>query len=144
MAKKQVIRLTEGDLHRIIKESVNIVLNSNRTSKKHIKEAWGTYEDEDYEDEYGDYRYVGRTADYYNEDDDSLYSDWGWTYSDDINDKDFVDEVYEITAEDSRELDYWLRCQRMNEYQRNHAFNYRTARPEEMYQYLIKNGKRIK
>ena len=29
MAKKQVIRLTEGDLHNIIKESVNKVLNEN-------------------------------------------------------------------------------------------------------------------
>ena len=27
MAKKQVVRLTESDLHRIIKESVNNVLN---------------------------------------------------------------------------------------------------------------------
>ena len=29
MAKKQIIRLTEGDLHRIIKESVNRILNQN-------------------------------------------------------------------------------------------------------------------
>ncbi len=30
MAKKQVIRLTEGDLHKIIKESVNRILNEGK------------------------------------------------------------------------------------------------------------------
>lgn len=34
MAKKQVIRLTEGDLHNIIKESVNAILENNY--KNHI------------------------------------------------------------------------------------------------------------
>jgi hypothetical protein len=33
MAKKQVIRLTESDLHRIIKESVNNVLSENEQEK---------------------------------------------------------------------------------------------------------------
>ena len=32
MAKKQLIRLTEGDLHRVIKESVNKVLKEGRYS----------------------------------------------------------------------------------------------------------------
>lgn len=31
MAKKQIIRLTEGDLHRIIKESVNKILKEHET-----------------------------------------------------------------------------------------------------------------
>lgn len=109
---KQRIRLTESDLHRIIKESVRQVLRES---------AWNSIDDEC--DEYGDYRYVGRIASYYDEDDDNMYVDWTWTYSDDMNDDDFVGEVYELTPEDSRELDYWLRCRRMNDYQRQHSFN---------------------
>lgn len=130
--KNKLIRLTEGDLHRIIKESVNKVLKES---------AWNSIDDE--YDEYGDYRYVGRIASYY-DDEDNMYDDWTWTYSDDINDDDFVGEVYELTPEDSRELDYWLRCRRMNDYQRQHSFNPRTQGTEEMYVYLIKNAKRVK
>lgn len=130
---KQRIRLTESDLHRIIKESVRQVLRES---------AWNSIDDEC--DEYGDYRYVGRIASYYDEDDDNMYVDWTWTYSDDMNDDDFVGEVYELTPEDSRELDYWLRCRRMNDYQRQHSFNPRTQGTEEMYAYLIKNAKRVK
>ena len=33
--KKQIVRLTEGDLHRIIKESVNNVLNENESRFLH-------------------------------------------------------------------------------------------------------------
>ncbi|MBR5604466.1 MAG: hypothetical protein IKW51_09785 [Bacteroidales bacterium] len=108
--------------------------------------VWGGGVEHD-EDEYGDYKYVGRTKDYYNEeyDEDSLYDNtWTWTYSNDINDVDFAGEIYELTPEDSKELDYWLRSRRMNNYQRQHSFNPRTSTPEEMYQYLIKYGKRVK
>jgi hypothetical protein len=117
----------------MIKESVRQVLRES---------AWNSIDDEC--DEYGDYRYVGRIASYYDEDDDNMYVDWTWTYSDDMNDDDFVGEVYELTPEDSRELDYWLRCRRMNDYQRQHSFNPRTQGTEEMYAYLIKNAKRVK
>jgi hypothetical protein len=137
---KRTIRLTESDLHRVIKESVKKVLRE--TTKKQINETWGEH-DEDSE-EYGDYRYIGRTAAYYDHDDDMYYPDWTWTYSDDINDEDFVSEVYELDSYHSKELDYWLRCLNMNDYQRRHSFNPRTQSKEEMYEYLVKNAKRVK
>lgn len=44
MAKKQVVRLTESDLHRIIKESVNNVLNENQygvvSENTEINQLW--------------------------------------------------------------------------------------------------------
>lgn len=39
MAKKQLIRLTEGDLHRIIKESVNKMLNENDYIDNYTKDT---------------------------------------------------------------------------------------------------------
>ena len=49
MAKKQVIRLTESDLHRIVKESVNKLLRENSRRKSNmIKEGGHLYhKDED-------------------------------------------------------------------------------------------------
>lgn len=38
MAKKQIIRLTEGDLHKIIKESVNRILNEQAFSDEELKD----------------------------------------------------------------------------------------------------------
>ena len=69
MAKKQVIRLTEGELHNIIKESVNKVLNESWTYKDEQKIISqipylddnelediinGKYEPDDFEDDYTD------------------------------------------------------------------------------------------
>ena len=59
MAKKQVIRLTEGDLHKIIKESVNKILLERNASEKHMTddEVINRRLDNfiyDYDDEYGD------------------------------------------------------------------------------------------
>ena len=36
MGKKQVIRLTESDIHNIVKEAVNRVLNENQAPIMHI------------------------------------------------------------------------------------------------------------
>ena len=82
MAKKQVVRLTEGDLHRIIKESVKKVLKENPTdywedavykhvNKEHLPKGWDKYltddgetiyRDEDFneyiKDEYGKFKLI--------------------------------------------------------------------------------------
>jgi hypothetical protein len=105
---KRRIRLTESDLHRVIKESVKKVLSENRLSKKYLRESWS----DENEEEYGDWRYVGRTSFYYGDSDidgESLYEEPTWTYSDNINDEEFAGEVYELTPYDSKELDYWLK-----------------------------------
>ena len=44
MAKKQVIRLTEGDLRKIIKESVNKVLRENDNKRHEMDADWKDYD----------------------------------------------------------------------------------------------------
>ena len=39
---KKLIRLTESDLHRIVKESVNRIINENDNSGRPTLEKWGT------------------------------------------------------------------------------------------------------
>jgi hypothetical protein len=53
MAKKQIIRLTEGDLHNIIKESVNKILKEN-------------FETEAFSDIYQPHNFSDPNKDYYN------------------------------------------------------------------------------
>lgn len=54
---KKLIRLTEGDLHRIVKESVNRVLKeSNRRTKRMIRE----FDDYDNYDEFEDEEFIDK------------------------------------------------------------------------------------
>lgn len=86
-----------------------------------------------YED---DIIYIGRTKEYYDDNDDYLFTPDFWVCSEDPNDKDFAGEVYMLDDEGKRRLDWWLRCRRMNEYQRNHAFNPDLSSKEEIWEDL--------
>ena len=118
---KNVIRLNEENLHRLIEGCV----------KKILKEH-----EEDWFDE-GDSAYIGRTKAYYADvDDGSVYAPDYWTYDTDPNCADFVGEVYELSEEGKSELNWWIRCQRMNSYQRGHSFGVREESPEQEWQKL--------
>ena len=187
------VRLTESDLHRIVRESVkktimdegfkNFIGNSIKKAKK-IGKKISDYADMEWEDEPvkkksgesiwgvntngkvdeshidhvikesmrkviveheadwfddGDIAYIGRTSAYYDDDDDSIYTPEYWTYSDTPDDKDFAGEVYELDEEGKSELNWWIRCQRFNGYQRQHAFNPNMSSPEQMWNELDSN-----
>lgn len=83
-----------------------------------------------------DKMYIGRTAAYYDDDDDSVFAPDYWTYSEDKDDKDFAGEVHELTEEGAAELEWWCECKRMNQYQRNHCFGYRNENAEQMWEKL--------
>jgi hypothetical protein len=97
----------------------------------------------EHEDDYfweDDTAYIGRTSAYYGDyDDDSFYTPDYWTYSTDPNDKDFAGEVYQLNDEGRRELNWWLRCQRFNEYQRKNSFNPNNNSAEEEWEVLVQN-----
>ena len=89
--------------------------------------------------------YIGRTEAYYNPDDDDLFYPDLWTWSDNREDNDFAGEVYELNEDGKEELDWWIKCRRMNEYQRSRAFNYNKKNQFKEWDYLIDNfAKRIK
>ena len=89
--------------------------------------------------------YIGRTEAYYNQDDDDLFYPDLWTWSTDPEDDDFAGEVYELNDDGKEELDWWIKCRRMNEYQRSRTFNYNKKNQFEEWDYLIDNfAKRIK
>lgn len=48
MNKKQTIKLTESELHRIIKESVNMILREENNGINNINTPYERYKDEDY------------------------------------------------------------------------------------------------
>ena len=94
-----------------------------------------------------DTAYIGRTAEYYAEDwgEDDLFTPDLWTYSTDPDCKDFAGEVYQLSDDGKRELNWWIRCQRMNEYERKHAFNPNLNSMEEEYEELVNYyGNKIK
>lgn len=86
--------------------------------------------------------YIGRTKAYYEYDEDSLYEPVTWEQSDIKDDPELVGEVHELTEDGVRELEWWLECKRMNQYQRTHCFGYRSENQEQMWEKLtdIKNG----
>jgi hypothetical protein len=49
---KRRIKLSESDLHRVIKESVKKVLSENRLSKKYLRESWSDENEDDWNDPY--------------------------------------------------------------------------------------------
>ena len=94
-----------------------------------------------------DTAYIGRTAAYYaeDEDEDGLYVPDLWTYSREPKCKDFAGEVYQLNDDGKTELNWWIRCQRMNLYERNHAFNPNLNSKKEEYEELVKYyGTKIK
>lgn len=84
--------------------------------------------------------YIGRTNAYYEPVEESLYIEDTWTWSEDPIDKDFAGEVYELNEEGISELNWWLRCRRMNAYERAHSWNPDTRGIEQVWDSLIKNG----
>ena len=112
--------ISESQLHNVIKESVKKVLREH---------------EDDWFDEM-DTAYIGRTSAYYDDDNESVFAPDYWTYSTDPNDPDFADEVYELNEDGKSELNWWIRSQRFNEYQRNNAFNPNDKSSEEMWEYL--------
>lgn len=132
---KNIVKLNESQLRKIVAESVKKVLLKKRMLREH--------EDDWFKE--SDTAFIGRTSAYYDDDDSSVYEPDYWTYSDEPNDRDFAGEVYELNDEGKAELNYWLRCRRFNEYQRSHAFNPRTETPEQEWALLTRNyGRRIR
>lgn len=80
--------------------------------------------------------YIGRTHAYYEDEDDSVFTPEYWTYSSDPDDGNFAGEVHELTLEGESELNWWLECRRMNEWQRNHSFGVRSESPAQMWNIL--------
>lgn len=126
---KRRIRLTEDDLHRIVENSVKRILRESYFSG-------GEY----YEDP--EEMYIGRTEAYYDYENESMYADDDWTYSEDRNDPDFAGEVYRLTPDGISALQWWLNCRRSNEWQRQHTFGHDSRSSSEMWDYLTdpKNG----
>ena len=87
--------------------------------------------------------YIGRTKEYYEPDEDNMFVSDLWTYSEDPEDKDFVGEVYELNEEAVKELDWWLRSRRMNEWQRRNSFNPDMRGPESVWNSLIKQSVKV-
>ena len=119
------IKLTESKLKQIVAESVKKVLSESYWSG-------GEY----YEDQ--EEIYIGRTSAYYgyDDDDDNIYEPDYWTYDEDPNCKEFAGEVYALNADGISELNWWLNCQRSNEYQRRNTFNHNNMSREQMWNHL--------
>lgn len=83
--------------------------------------------------------YIARTKEYfdYNEEKYPVYEPDLWTYSEDSDDKDFAGTVYKLNEEGESVLNWWLRCRRMNEYERRHSFNCDNRSREEIYNLLV-------
>lgn len=96
--------------------------------------------------EENDTAYIGRTAAYYSDyDDDCLYIPDLWTYDTNPDCNDFAGEVYQLSDDGKRELNWWIECRKMNEYERKHAFNPNLNSMEEEYEELVKYyGTKIK
>ena len=121
---KKTIKMNERELHRLISESVKRVLNEH---------------EDDWFEEY-DTAYIDRTSAYYGDtDDNDFYTPDYWTYSTSPNDKDFAGDIYVLDDDGKIELNWWIRCQNFNGYQRRYAFNPNNKNPEDMWNYLVKN-----
>ena len=62
--------------------------------------------------------YIGRTAAYYDWNEDDIFTPDYWTWSNDKNSEEFVSEVFELTPDGLRHLDFWITCRQMNLWQR--------------------------
>jgi hypothetical protein len=122
---ENTVKLTESKLKQIVAESVKKVLSESYWSG-------GEY----YEDQ--EEMYIGRTSAYYgyDDDDDNIYEPDYWTYDEDPNCKEFAGEVYALNADGISELNWWLNCQRSNEYQRRNTFNHNNMSREQMWNHL--------
>jgi len=98
----------------------------------------------------GEEAYIGRTDAYYaDEFDGDVYEPEYWTYSTDINDKDFAEggELYQLTDEGKEIINSWLGSKEYNEYQRMNArrsgglSSFANMDKEELWDYLTKDGR---
>ena len=110
-------------IDRVIKESIKHIIREH-------EEDWFNEDDT---------AFIGRTAAYYEDDDDSMFVPEMWTYDNTPDSKDFAGDVFRLSEEGKSELNWWIRCQRFNEYQRKNAFNPNLKSPEEEFEYLVKN-----
>ena len=62
--------------------------------------------------------YIGRTAAYYDWNEDDIFTPEYWTWSNDKNSEEFASEVFELTPDGLRHLDFWITCRQMNLWQR--------------------------
>lgn len=88
--------------YRMVSESSE----QSRAMHPRAKDVSESYDVEAYENVY-----IGRTDDYYSEEeDDGVYSKPTWTWSEDANDKDFAKEgpVYKLTDDGKRDFFEWL------------------------------------
>ena len=85
--------------------------------------------------------YIFRTQAFYEPNEDSIFEEQTWDYSDNAKDAVCDSDLHELTEEGERELDWWNECRRMNLYQRNHCFGFRSESQEQMWDKLtnIKN-----
>ena len=67
--------------------------------------------------------YIGRTAAYYDWDEDDIFTPDYWTWSNDKNSEEFAGDVFELTPDGLRHLDWWITCRRMNGWQRKNSWN---------------------
>ena len=87
--------------------------------------------------------YIARTKAFFEGDDENLFIPDYWTYSEDTDDEDFAGDVYLLNEEGERILNWWLRCRRMNLYQRNHSFNVDNRTAKEIWDELMKYSRKI-
>ena len=127
--------LKKESLNRIVSESVRRVLNERKRILREHEDDWFDEDDE---------AYIGRTEAYYNEDDDYVYTPDLWTYDNTPNSKDFAGDVFRLNDEGKRELNWWIRCQRFNGYQRKNAFNPNTNSPEEEWETLMQYAEQVR
>lgn len=80
--------------------------------------------------------YISRTAEYYDEEQDWLFTPPMWTYGWTPTEKRFAGAVYQLTDEGKRILGWWLECRSMNEYQRKHCWGYDNTSSEELFEKL--------
>ena len=67
--------------------------------------------------------YIGRTAAYYDWNEDDIFAPDYWTWSNDKNSEEFASEVFELTPDGLRHLDWWITCRMMNGWQRKNSWN---------------------
>ena len=81
--------------------------------------------------------FIGRTTSYYETNEDVVFVEDTWTWSEDEDDKDFAGEIYELNDVGVSELDWWIRCRQMNQYVINHSFNVDSRNQEQLWSSLI-------
>ena len=89
--------------------------------------------------EEGENVYIARTRAYYDEEQDWIFTPDMWTYGWTPTNEDFAGEIYLLTEEGKRVLDWWLTCRRMNEHQRKNSFGYDSTSSEDMFEMLTSN-----